>query len=356
MGPTALGVDWRRPLAGSWLAFISACEGADQAQEEAVAGRRGSRGRGQLLAILACALGRCGMPKRQDRAVRAADDVLHRTPKEASLRCVGVTRSHHDQVRCLDRSHPEDLGLGVADVSGRSFQAFVHDEVLRPLAMRNTWAGATPESARAIAPRYSSLLRTFKSAPREPTLPGASVLYTSAHELALFGLFHLKARHSSQRAVLSDAGIASLQEPSVPAGSRRQSLAWSINDQHGYRTLVAQGGTYDSQALLLLVPSEKIAVVALANAGNVVFTEAIDRILSLLLPAYRESLARVTPSAVAPPRARPPAARRLSQAAGPERSTPTAGSFPWLLRSRPRPRSRMPFPGTRGRGFRSGWS
>lgn len=196
-----------------------------------------------------------------------------------------------------DRFDYSNLGFGIvgqiiADVSGRSFQSFVRDEVLRPLAMKDAWAGATPKSTRPVAGRYSSLLNAFSPPLPEPTLPGASVLYASAHELALFGMFHLKARHPDQKAVLSDAGIDGLQNPSVADGTLRHSLAWSINDnQHGYRTLLAQGGTYDSQAWLLLVPSENIVVVALANAGNVAVMSTIDRILSLLLPTYRDNLA-----------------------------------------------------------------
>lgn len=154
------------------------------------------------------------------------------------------------------------LGQIIADVSGRSFPAFVHDEVLRPLAMENAWAGASPKSRHPVAPRYISFFRKFSPPLSEPTLPGASVLYCSAHELALFGMFHLKARHPAQKAVLSDAAIDGLQVPAVTSGNLRHSLAWSINDnQYGYRTLLAQGGTWDSQAWLLLVPSENIAVV-----------------------------------------------------------------------------------------------
>jgi CubicO group peptidase (beta-lactamase class C family) len=188
------------------------------------------------------------------------------------------------------------LGQIIGDVSGRSFQTFVHDEVLRPLAMEHSWAGAMPTSRRLVAPRYSSLLRAFSPPLSEPALPGASVLYSSAHELALFGMFHLKAQHPAQKNVLSHAGIDGLQEPAVAAGSVRQSLAWSINDnQHGYRTLLAQGGTYDSQAWLLLVPSERIVIVALANAGNAPANGLIDQILSLLLPTYRDNLAKAAP-------------------------------------------------------------
>lgn len=185
------------------------------------------------------------------------------------------------------------LGQIIAGVSGRSFQSFVHDDVLRPLAMDNAWAGASPTSRHPVAPRYISYFKKFSPPLSEPRLPGASVLYSSAHELALFGMFHLKARHPSQKAVLSDTAIDALQSPAVPSGNFRHSLAWTIDDnQYGYRTLLAQGGTWDSQAWLLLVPSEKIAVVVLANGGDVPAREAIDRILSLLLPTYRQNRAK----------------------------------------------------------------
>jgi CubicO group peptidase (beta-lactamase class C family) len=200
-----------------------------------------------------------------------------------------------------DRFDYSNLGFGIlgqiiADVSGRSYQAFVHDEVLRPLALKNAWAGATPMSPHPVAPRFSSLLLAFSPPLAEPTLPGASVLYCSAHELALFGMFHLKARLPTQKAVLSGAGIDGLQDQAVADGDVRHSLAWTINDnQHGYRTLLAQGGTYDSQAWLLLVPSEHIVVVVLANAGDVATGKPIDQILSILLPTYRENLAKAAP-------------------------------------------------------------
>lgn len=199
------------------------------------------------------------------------------------------------------------LGQIIADVSGRSFQSFVQDEVLRPLDMEQAWAGATPQAKYPVAPRYSALLRAFSPPLVEPTLPGASVLFASVREMLRFGMFHLQTR-MPERPILSAAGIKGLQEPSVPNGSARQSLAWSINEnRHGYRTLLAQGGTVDSQAWLLLVPTEKIVVAVLANYGSAPAVEAVDEILSTLLPAYRESLARKqTPPPTAPSSAAPP--------------------------------------------------
>jgi CubicO group peptidase (beta-lactamase class C family) len=228
----------------------------------------------------------------------ATYDGWEQIPADETIRRYGVVFW-----RPADHFDYSNLGFGIlgqiiSDVSGRSFQAFVHDEVLRPLAMENAWAGAMPQSQYPVAPRYSSLLRGFSPALTEPTLPGASVLYSSAHELALFGMLHLKARRPDQKALLSDAGIDGLQEPSVPVGNVRHSVAWLIND---------------NQAWLLLVPSEKMIVVVLANAGNVAATRLIDQILSLLLPTYSENLAR----------AQPPATSATAPAATAVRAVPT---------------------------------
>src|ERR1051325_3339153 len=127
----------------------------------------------------------------------------------------------------------------------------------------------------------------------ERTLPGASVFYSSAHELALFGLFHLKEHPANQDQILSDDSIESMRRYSVASGGVGHSVGWLVNeDQHGYRTLLAQGGTIDSQAWLLLVPSERVVVVALANAGNVPLQRLIDQILADMLPHYRERLSQ----------------------------------------------------------------
>jgi hypothetical protein len=198
------------------------------------------------------------------------------------------------------------IGQIIADVSGRSFQSFVHDEVLRPAGMEHAWAGARPQPKHPVAPRYSALLPAFSAPLIEPTLPGASVLFSSVRELARFGMFHLQTR-MPQRPILSAPNIQRLQEPSVPSGSTRQSLAWSITEnRHGYRTLLAQGGTFDSQAWLLLVPAEKIVVAVLANYGSAPAMEVIDQILATLLPAYREGFSRAEKSRVTVPTPPPP--------------------------------------------------
>lgn len=82
-----------------------------------------------------------------------------------------------------DRYDDSNLGFGVigqiiADVSGRSFQSFVHDELLRPLDMENAWAGAMPNETSRGTPLQRVAAR-IQSTTDRATLPGGSVLFSS---------------------------------------------------------------------------------------------------------------------------------------------------------------------------------
>jgi CubicO group peptidase (beta-lactamase class C family) len=180
------------------------------------------------------------------------------------------------------------LGEIVANVSKRSLGNFLKEEIFEPLGMEHSSLGIDP--GQLTAPRYNSYLKAV-SPPMESTMPGASSAYSSAHELALFGMFQLQTPRRGQRNILSPAGLGRLVDPSVDAGGGdRHSLAWWVkDDRNGYHTLLAQGGTSDSQAWLLLVPTEKISVVVIGNSGSTPASKVIDGILSTLLPLYRAS-------------------------------------------------------------------
>src|SRR6185369_12165973 len=117
--------------------------------------------------------------------------------------------------------------------------------------------------------------------------------WASAHDLALFAAFHLKAHRPDQRAILSDAAIDSMQDVSVPTGTgtQRYGLGWWIEDRFGYRTVLAQGGNSGAQAWLRLVPSERVAAVVLVNKGVAFAGAASDALLAALLPKYKDAMA-----------------------------------------------------------------
>jgi len=160
--------------------------------------------------------------------------------------------------------------------------------------MNHASVGVGPGFEKNAAVRYSSINGRRPIA--YSASPGASGIYCSAHDLALFGMFHLKAHLSTQKAILSDPSIALMQNVTVPTdGNSRYGLGWWVNeDLYGYRGLLAQGGTDDAMAFLQLIPAEEIAVVMLTNTGDEFPPKLIDEILSTLLPAYRLKKANVS--------------------------------------------------------------
>jgi len=179
------------------------------------------------------------------------------------------------------------LGEAIHRVSSKSYADFMSDEIFRPLGMNHASVGIGPGFEKYAAVRYSMINGRRPIA--YSASPGASGIYCSAHDLALFGMFHLREHVAKQKAILSDKTVEMMQNSTVPAGgSSRYGFGWWVNeDLNGYRGLLAQGGTDDAMAFLQLIPSEKIAVVMLTNTGDEFPPKVVDEILSVLLPPYK---------------------------------------------------------------------
>ena len=194
----------------------------------------------------------------------------------------------------------------MARAARRPLRELVRDEVFRPLGMTHASLGLDSAQARIVAVPFSW---TRGLVPERPSQSGATDYastrgYGSAHDLALFAAFHMKAHRRDQRAILSDAAIDSMQYSTVAAGGvgSRYGLGWWIEENRfGYRSVLAQGGNDRTSTWLRLIPSERVAVAVLANKG-VGFTEAAtDAALAALLPRYSEGLAARERERVATP-------------------------------------------------------
>ena len=175
----------------------------------------------------------------------------------------------------------------VSRVSGMSHSNFMRAEVFWPLGMTHASVGISPGLEKFVAQRYS-VSRGLKP------IAGDGV-YCSAHDLARFGMFCLKAHLPDQKRILSDATIDAMYDSPVSTGSSgrgKYSLSWWIDDDlFGYRGVLAQGGTDAAQAWLRLIPSEEIVVVALANDG-MMSEVMVHELVSALLPRYAEKRAK----------------------------------------------------------------
>jgi len=190
-----------------------------------------------------------------------------------------------------------NLGYGIISyiisrVSGKSYDKFMKTEVFIPLGMIHTSVGIEPRLKDFVAVRYrpdQSSLSYYDFDHR-----GASAVFSSAHDLALFGMFQLKNHLPGQKQILADSSIDALhQEIDSKCPDSKYALGWrfSENDK-GYHTISHGGGMAGVRTSLKLVPSENIAVAVLCNSKNNIVFEITDEIIALILPKYGSELKR----------------------------------------------------------------
>lgn len=111
-----------------------------------------------------------------------------------------------------ERYEYSNLGYGVLDyvierVSGQSYAEFMRREVFLPLGLTRTAVDIPTAVAPYAATRYG---RDGLPIPLyDFDHPGGSAVYSSAHDLVRFGMFHLKNRLTGARPIRTRAGNAS---------------------------------------------------------------------------------------------------------------------------------------------------
>lgn len=182
---------------------------------------------------------------------------------------------------------------------------FIREEMFVPLGMDHTSMHIGPGLEDGQAVKYTS--EGVVVPPCDSDSPGASAIYSSAHDLVRFGMFHLKNDLSDQEAIISDAAIDEMQRSSPETGPMREwehagsgyGTGWFIGvTGSGLRVIQHSGGTVGVSTVLALVPEENLAVAVLSNTDSqwpdAVLIEIICTLLSgqledFLPPAEREA-------------------------------------------------------------------
>lgn len=202
-----------------------------------------------------------------------------------------------------------NFGFGVLDqvvqrVGKRDFAGFLRQELFEPLGMRHTAVGIDPQWEPPAAVRYGEGHRPLPFYDFDH--PGASAVFSSAHDLALFGLFQLGQPTSEQKVILSEKAVREMQRPTVPISNRRHyGVGWFIDEkEYGYHTVSHSGGMGGVRCRLVFIPAEKIVVVTLCNASTDFPMQIAKEILAELLPDYGVNLRKESddPSTADPPR------------------------------------------------------
>lgn len=188
------------------------------------------------------------------------------------------------------------IGYVLSRESGESYADFMRDAVFVKLGMMHTSVGIGPGLEKFQAIRYDQ-----EGAPipfYDFDHPGASAIYSSAHDLVRFGMFHLKDHLSDQSPILSDASIDAMHQPTMKISDHGgYGIGWGSDDRaDGYHVISHSGGMPGVSTQLMLVPSEDIAVVVLMNGEGQSWAIA-DGILKVLLPKWQMPAPKPAPPA-----------------------------------------------------------
>ncbi len=200
-----------------------------------------------------------------------------------------------------------NLGYGLLDYvisrkSGMSYADFMRQEVFMPLGLTKTSVGIPPGAAARVAQRYDAENKpvpyyTFDH-------PGGSEVYSSAHDLVRFGMFHLNARIPRQKQILAKETVEDMRRDRVPAGTPGSfwGLGWSIDySLGGVRRVSHSGGMPGVATYLALFPEERVVVVVLLNKSNAAIGAVLNELSSTMVPRVAAALRARRAAPPAPP-------------------------------------------------------
>jgi CubicO group peptidase (beta-lactamase class C family) len=188
-----------------------------------------------------------------------------------------------------------NLGYGILDyaaarTSGLDYADYMRTRVFIPLGLTHTSVGIADGLEPYAAQRYDSKQRPIPFYTFDHL--GASAIYSSAHDLIRFGMFHLKDHLKDQQPILKDSTIDAMQQISTPpaAGGGGYALGWGIHEEYGYHVFGHTGGMPGVRTTLQLFPSEDLAVVVLTNRSNFAIDKIAKEVVAAVLPKYAAGL------------------------------------------------------------------
>ena len=189
-----------------------------------------------------------------------------------------------------------NLGYGILDevirrVGGLEYAAFMRQRVFLPLDLTRTAVHVPSELRPFAAQRYW---------PDGTPIPyydfdhdGGSAVYSSAHDLVRFGMFHLGLQVPGQRDILRPETRRQMQQSVAPASgaSLGYALGWSVVMTHGKRQVSHSGGMPGVSTVLHLYPAESVVVVVLTNQSNGLVGRIADDLAAAAMPEYAQARA-----------------------------------------------------------------
>jgi CubicO group peptidase (beta-lactamase class C family) len=191
-----------------------------------------------------------------------------------------------------ERFQYSNLGYGllsdvIVRISRKPYAEYMRQEVFLKLGMTRSAVGADPTLRPFEATRYDGEDIT-PIVPYITDHPGASEIYSSVHDMALFGMFSLRAHLPNQAAILSDAMIDAMQRPTAEAGpGAGYGIGWQIDSTGGPVIVNHSGGMPGVATWLRLVTDQKLVIVVLCNEDDRLAHTIADEITQQFVPGWK---------------------------------------------------------------------
>ena len=211
------------------------------------------------------------------------DELLRPPPIEQTIRRYGLLFTAPGEVWQYSNLGYGILGHVIELVSQKPYADFMENQVFRPLGLDHTSVGSPIRAGRVYAVRYGAENKIVPNFAVDHV--GASMIWSSVHDLVEFGIFHSKAHLGSQEAILSDASIDAMQTPGTGAAAH-YGIGWNIGEAQGRKVIVHGGDMEGVGALLLILPSEELVVAAICNR-RADPSPVVDDILEVILPGWK---------------------------------------------------------------------
>jgi CubicO group peptidase (beta-lactamase class C family) len=170
----------------------------------------------------------------------------------------------------------DTLGLIVQMVSGQSYETYVQENILNPLAMRHTFTALDEAEPQGLATGYRSWFGfpvPFDAPRPRAYAPSGWSAASRAEDLARFALAQLNGGRAGAAALLnvSPEGFAAMHQPAVRSYSDTtfQGLGWSVATMSGVPLVSAGGDAMNFKTRLVLAPEQRLGVVVLTNMNSV---------------------------------------------------------------------------------------
>jgi len=161
-------------------------------------------------------------------------------------------------------------GYVIEQVTGKSFGAYVQDNIFQPLGMANSEFRLTPQMLKQLAVPYNVIdeaIPTYATIPTE--LPSGGMLSTGS-EMANFMMAHLNGGKLGNASILKEETVADMHMPKLAIHEKLPNMAYGFeysNQQNynGHYIIEKAGDVEGFHSGMWLIPGEKVGVFVAVN-------------------------------------------------------------------------------------------